>query len=111
MAKPWAKAFYKSKSWQNARLYVLKRDIYLCRFCDAPAKEVHHIIHLTPQNIFNPDISLNEKNLISLCTNCHLRLHEKEKLLGIKANKKTNDCDEEYYFNENGELVKKLSPL
>ena len=38
------------------RDYVLKRDLYLCQECLkkgklTPAKAVHHIIHLSPENI------------------------------------------------------------
>ena len=44
MAKDFAKRFYDSKVWGEARAYALKRDRYLCQDCkSAPAEEVHHI--------------------------------------------------------------------
>jgi 5-methylcytosine-specific restriction endonuclease McrA len=81
VAKPWAKKFYKSKEWQNERAYILRRDHYLCTEpnCYNPATEVHHIIELTPGNIDDPRVSLNESNLRSLCHDCHQRITKAEK--------------------------------
>ena len=36
---------------------------------------VHHKIHLTPQNISNPDVSLAWDNLQLLCRECHAEAH------------------------------------
>ena len=44
-----------------------------------PADEVHHKIHLTPENINRPEVALNWRNLIALCKDCHLKEHRKEK--------------------------------
>ena len=38
---------------------------------------MHHIIELTPDNINNPSISLNPRNLMLLCNDCHNRLHHR----------------------------------
>ena len=40
-----------------------------------PAKLVHHLIHLTPQNISDPKISLSFDNFQRLCQNCHAIVH------------------------------------
>jgi len=101
MAREFAKAFYKSKEWQQVRDFVLKRDAYLCR-CGAPAVDVHHIIHLTPQNIMDPTISLNPENLISLCKDCHYAEHRGEHGAGRK-----NSEAYPYEFDASGQLVKK----
>lgn len=51
----------------------------MCVLCGRPAEEVHHKIHLTPNNIGNPQITMHESNLISLCGDCHKRQHSKDK--------------------------------
>lgn len=78
--KYWAKKFYKSVAWQGCRESVMQRDHRLCVDCMkkglvVPAEEVHHIIELNPKNIWDPDISLNPDNLVSLCRECHKRRH------------------------------------
>lgn len=75
-----AKEFYGSPAWQSLREHIKKRDAYLCQDCLAkglhtPAEEVHHIKPITPANINNPEITLNEKNLVSLCRECHRARH------------------------------------
>lgn len=94
MAKKWAKKFYKSKPWQYARQQALKRDCYTCADCGGRAEEVHHIVELTESNINDISISLNVKNLISLCHNCHTR-----------RTKGSIDCDQNYIFDSSGQLV------
>lgn len=112
MARDFAKKFYKSKEWQEVREYVLMRDNYLCVICGKPAQEVHHIVHLTPQNITDIKINLNPANLKSLCRECHFEMHRLDKLEGSKKNiKHKDDCDDDFEFDENGYLVKKESPL
>lgn len=91
MAQDFAKKFYKSKKWQRVRDYVMKRDSWLCQVpgCYAPAEEVHHKIHLTANNIDDPDISLNPDNLMAICRAHHFEHHKKDKGKAISiANKK-----------------------
>lgn len=71
-----ARKFYLSKAWRSTREYIYKRDIGLCVRCGKPGEIVHHKIHLTPQNIDNPSITLNEDNLELLCRECHAVEHE-----------------------------------
>lgn len=73
--RAFAKGFYESPAWRNTRAYILKRDAGLCVRCGAPGVIVHHKIHLTPQNIDDPAISLNEENLETLCRTCHAIAH------------------------------------
>lgn len=78
--QPWAESFYKSKAWQRCRAAAWKRDAGLCVDClkagrITSAEEVHHIIELTPDNISDPNVSLNLNNLISLCRECHKARH------------------------------------
>lgn len=95
MAKEFAKQFYKSKAWRNARAYVLRRDLFCCHDCGDRATEVHHVIPLTPENINDPNISLNPDNLRSMCWKCH-----NQETLGI------GDVDAKYRFDENGMVIK-----
>ena len=100
LAKGWAKAFYNSMAWQQVRREALRRDRYTCCRCASRAEEVHHIIELMPENISDPSIALNPKNLESLCHDCHT--------------KETKGCDGDvvqgYYFDENGLVVRQQPP-
>lgn len=40
-----------------------------------PAVIVHHKIHLNQENVHDPSISLNFKNLEGLCRDCHNKEH------------------------------------
>lgn len=75
MAREFSRQFYHSKEWQQVRQSILMRDHYLCVKCGKPAEEVHHIIHLTPENINDKMISSGADNLISLCGLCHKHIH------------------------------------
>ena len=88
MSRDFSKPFYNSKEWQNVREGVLMRDKYLCVKCGAPAEEVHHKIHLSPDNINDPNITMNPSNLVSLCKDCHMKIHREEKVRrAIQRNK------------------------
>lgn len=76
MAQAFAKAFYRSKEWERARLaYISYRraiDGGLCETCkDRLGKIVHHKIWLTENNIHNPDIRVGFGNLKLDCQQCH----------------------------------------
>lgn len=76
--KEFAKSFYNSALWQKCRAsYIsdrLLRDGGLCEECgDAPGYIVHHITELTPENITDPEITLNHDNLEYVCKECHDR--------------------------------------
>ena len=80
MAKEYSKSFYNSIAWKECRESFLKSRNYLCEECLkkgilTPASDVHHIIEITPDNITNPRITLNHKNLKALCKECHNREH------------------------------------
>ena len=51
----------------------LKKGIY------KPGVIVHHIDPITPENITNPNITLNFSNLELLCRECHEHQHDKRK--------------------------------
>lgn len=76
----YAEHFYKSKAWQNCRALYLKKAGGLCEHCLAlglykRAEIVHHKTHITPENINDPNITLNHANLEALCRDCHAEAH------------------------------------
>ena len=76
MAKEWARSFYNSKAWQDCRESYIAEVNGLCERClekdiVKPGYIVHHIDHLTPQNINNPEVTLNFDNLELVCKECH----------------------------------------
>jgi 5-methylcytosine-specific restriction protein A len=83
MAKTWAKQFYKSKQWQQCRESYIAKVHGLCERCNekgiiTPGKIVHHTVYLSPENINNPEISLNHELLEYLCQNHHNSEHHGE---------------------------------
>lgn len=76
IARDFATKFYNSARWKKARQAAMKEHYWLCQVCAKPAKIVHHIRHITPENIDNDDITLNLNNLMCLCQDCHNRIHE-----------------------------------
>lgn len=77
----YAKKFYKSQAWKTTRAAVFSARKGLCDLClkqglYVPAEIVHHKIPLTPDNINDPNISLNWDNLQLLCRECHARMHD-----------------------------------
>ena len=82
--KKYAESFYKSRAWQNcARAYKASKG-GLCERCLKDGKItageiVHHKIHLTPQNINDPAVTLNWENLELVCRDCHAAEHGNKK--------------------------------
>lgn len=69
---------YQDKRWKKKRKYILKRDEFLCQECkrygrSATATTVHHIKPLEDY----PELWLTDKNLISVCSKCHERFHDR----------------------------------
>lgn len=90
MAQDWARAFYHSTAWKDCRTAYLSQARGLCEEClkhglYTPADTVHHIIHLTPNNINDPSITLNPDNLCAVCRDCHAALHSTPKRFKVDA--------------------------
>lgn len=67
--------FYWTKAWKELRQYVLTRDNFLCQEClknhkVTEATDVHHIIKIR----IDWSKRLDEKNCISVCSDCHKKL-------------------------------------
>lgn len=72
------KVFYKATVWKNKRKRILKRDEYVCRECKrygktTAATTVHHVIPLEQRL----DLKYANDNLISLCSKCHDKMHDR----------------------------------
>ncbi|WP_026885395.1 HNH endonuclease [Clostridium beijerinckii] len=98
MAKIFAKRFYNSKEWKKCKASYIKSVNGLCERCERPGYIVHHKKGLTPNNINNPNITLNHNNLEYLCLDCHNAEHDfnREKRSATKKG---------YKFNDKGELI------
>lgn len=98
--KEWAKWFYKSKAWLKCRAaYIAERiriDGGLCEEChERLGYIVHHKEPLTPDNINNPDITLNHANLKYDCKYCH----DREEAHAFVKN------ESKYMFDEEGQII------
>ena len=89
--KAYAEKFYKSKTWNKTREAYIKSVGGLCEICLSkglynPGEIVHHIKPITPENISNPEITLNWQNLKLVCAACHAEIHiRKEKRYRVDA--------------------------
>ena len=78
--KAYAERFYKSKAWQNCRREYVKSAGGLCEECLKEGRVtvgviVHHINHVSPDNIQDPSVLLNFDNLELVCRDCHAKMH------------------------------------
>ncbi len=98
--------FYNSTAWRKLSAYYAASKGWICERCKNKNVDFtkpiygqlhcHHIQELTDDNIQNPDIALNEDNLILLCRVCHNRQHSDSEVLAPGL-----------YFDENGMPKKK----
>ena len=83
MAAKWTHGFYQSARWiRNSKAYLASVD-GLCERCRArgiltPAVIVHHRIHLTPERMNDPQLTMGWDNLEALCQDCHNKEHFRE---------------------------------
>ena len=69
-------SFYDSKAWRRLSKAFLTSKFYVCECCQGPAALTHHRQPLTPENINNPEITLNADLLQALCVECHNNIHK-----------------------------------
>lgn len=109
MAREYARRFYHSSEWANARTYVIERDKGLCKGClrkgkIMPGDEVHHKIWIRPTNIDNADITLNQNNLEYLCRDCHFQIHKQS--MHLRSYRKI--VNNGVYIDERGNMQKQM---
>ena len=71
-------SFYGNKKWTDKRAKILKRDCYECQNCrryykTKEARVVHHIYFF----FFFRELGLQNWNLVSLCNECHNKMHNR----------------------------------
>lgn len=71
MAQEWARWFYNSGRWKKARRRYYENKHGICERCGAKGLIVHHKIPITPENIHDDNITLNDENFELLCQDCH----------------------------------------
>ena len=81
MAQDFARSFYHSPEWKRCQAEYVKQAGGLCERCKkkgiiSAGVIVHHRIHLMPDNIHDPEVLTNNKNLMLVCRNCHAELHK-----------------------------------
>ncbi|MEG1725883.1 MAG: RNA-guided endonuclease IscB [Anaerovoracaceae bacterium] len=71
----------------NTKAYVLNRDNFICQYCKGKSKdsklEVHHIVFRSNEG------SDDEENLITLCSDCHYKLHHNKLEINLLGKRKT----------------------
>lgn len=88
---PDVQKFYKSRKWQKTQALYKMSQHNLCERCGKIGVIVHHKEHITSENIWQPDITLNFDNLELLCRECHNKEHFKSK--------------SDFNFDNNGNLI------
>lgn len=90
-------SIYKKPRWLRKRDNILRRDGYMCQECKRygrtkTATTVHHINPVEAR----PDLVYFDKNLISLCSVCHDKMHDRIKnmltALGMQWVKRVERC-------------------
>ena len=80
VVKEFAREFYQSPAWKACRKAYAKSRRGLCERClergiVRPGVIVHHVVHITPENIGDPNVVLDWRNLQLVCRDCHAELH------------------------------------
>lgn len=82
MSREFAGNFYKTAAWIRCRQQYIRKTGGLCEQCEKKGlirhgTIVHHKIALTPENIKDPAVTLNDDNLELLCRDCHAEAHKR----------------------------------
>ena len=110
MAKDFAKSFYNSKEWRRAREeYIAERITIDGGFCEECQQRlgciVHHDNELTPDNINDPEITLNKRNFLYVCEMCHNKKRG-HFLDSARAHRQKGQMN--YYFTPDGKIHPKM---
>lgn len=76
--------FYEAPEWRRCQAAYMEKANHLCERCLAkglyePAKIVHHKVHLTEQNMGDPELMYGFDNLMAVCLACHNEIHGHDK--------------------------------
>lgn len=101
MAKDFARGFYDSPQWRKTSKAYLSSKNYICEDCGGAACIVHHIRHIEPWNINDPEVTLNWTNLKAVCKKCHEQEHAQDYKAFKGQPAKLNGIS----FDENGDAI------
>jgi len=77
----------RSKNWKDKRLFILERDNFCCVKCNSKDNlQVHHTLYIKGRKAWE----YNNKYLITVCSSCHLEIHQTEIIKVIKSPCKKN---------------------
>lgn len=69
-------SFENQKKWLKVKSEAIVRDNFQCRICNKKYDlDVHHILYQSE----HPELSLDIENLMTLCIDCHNKMHENDK--------------------------------
>ena len=80
VVKEFAKGLYLSPAWKKCRDAYASSRRGLCEMClekgvVRPGVIVHHVRHVSPENVGDPSVTLDWRNLRLVCRDCHAELH------------------------------------
>ena len=104
VARDFTEGFYGTQRWKDTRDTYMLMGQGLCEPCldegrYTIAEIVHHKVHLTPDNINDPSITLNFDNLQRVCRDCHAKAHPE--IYGSET-----ECKMRVGFDADGNLVR-----
>ena len=88
--------FYLKRQWKKLRVYILKKDRYECQECKKRGRYsraiiVHHVKHrdeypeLEMEEYYIDDRGIKQRNLISVCKDCHENVCHPERMRELKV--------------------------
>ena len=80
-------SIYNTKRWKDLRLWMVQHHP-LCEDClkkgkITPTEEIHHILSPFSKNCTQEEKerrAFDEKNLVALCKDCHIKRHHQDEL-------------------------------
>ena len=80
--------YLKSPEWRYKRLLKAGQAKYTCEICGKVVKRGFHVHHKTYRHFMDEPLS----DLMFLCEDCHMKLHEKRNKLKEKKNNRVKKC-------------------
>ena len=87
---------YHSTAWRKLRHAYFISQHGLCERCKQPGDVVHHIEHITKDNLNDVSVTLSHSNLELLCHTCHNQEHKQT----------SKSVEEGYAFDDEGNFIK-----
>lgn len=89
-------AIYHTTRWRRLRQAYYTEQHGICERCGQPGDVVHHIEHITIDNVDDPDVTLNADRLELLCHSCHNKEHKQT----------VSPIRDGFGFDDEGNLIK-----